>query len=131
MKITWPFNTNSALASQITALSKQVSDLQTTILNAIQTKGEQIMSAVNTSGANLAAAEASLETKITTLGTTLSTAIADLKAEVAAELQAAGVPNATVDAITAKLTALGATADGLTSSAAAADPGAPAPATTA
>jgi len=83
------------------------------------------MSAVNTSGANLAAAEASLETKIQALGTTLTTALADLRAEVAAALQNAGVPAAQVDAVTAKITALSSTVDGLTSTAAAADPGAP------
>jgi len=99
--------------------------MEARILKAVQTQGERIMSTVNTSGANLLAAEASLETKIGALGSTLTTAIADLKAEVAAELQAAGVPNATVDAITAKITALGTTVDGLTATAQAADPGAP------
>ena len=93
-------------------------------LDRIERKQEIIMSTINTSEANLLAAETSLETKIGTLGSTLTTALADLKSEVAAELLAAGVPNATVDFITAKITALSAVVDGITSQATAADPGA-------
>lgn len=83
------------------------------------------MGTVNQSAANLQAAEQATEAAVTKLGTAMTTAFTDLQAEIANDLSAAGVPDAQVDAVTAKMTAFQTNVIApLTASATTADPGA-------
>jgi hypothetical protein len=95
------------------------------ILAAFQQGVKSIMGNTNQSAANLAAEEQKVEGLVTALGTAQATTFADLKAEVTAALASAGssVPQAQVDAVTAKMAAFEATITGLTTAAQTADPG--------
>jgi poly-gamma-glutamate capsule biosynthesis protein CapA/YwtB (metallophosphatase superfamily) len=89
----------------------------------IQQAEEKIMGSVNQSAANLQAGEAQIEKDVASLGTAIGSEIADMKAEIAADLAAAGVPSSVVDGVTAKLSTLDTTIQGLTGTVTAADPG--------
>lgn len=93
------------------------------IMAAIKKEGDWEMGNTNQSAANLAAEESKIEGLVQTLGTTQATAFTDLKAEINNLLAAPGVPQAQVDAVTAKMNAFEATITGLTTIAQSADPG--------
>jgi len=85
------------------------------------------MSAQNQSGQALQDAVARMEQAVADMGTKVTTEIADFQAAVLADLQAAGVPTSVVGAVTARINTLTGNLVTITSSVAAADPGAQAP----